>query len=134
VWEGSVAPDPGLFTEEEADNEIVIVFRTTYGPDVDSVENQAEAQWDENGDEVINSLDTNVANATPAVSDDLGTSEESDPTVFLIRTGQIILYRFIIGVFLIIISVSVFILFRKRKKKVVDNQGDDALDKNNVDK
>ena len=46
-------------------------------------ENQASAYWDGNGDGQLNDSDQNIKNNIPAVSDDPGTSEKADPTIWL---------------------------------------------------
>ncbi len=49
-WEGNIAPDPGGTDEDNSNNEVVIVFKTTVPPEVDSVENQAKGFYDQDAD------------------------------------------------------------------------------------
>ncbi len=80
VWEGSIAADPGGTTEQNSDNEVVIVFRTTVPSSMAGVENQAQAYWDENGDGTINDSDQNVQNNTPILTDDPYSYSTGDST------------------------------------------------------
>ncbi len=79
VWQGSIGPDLGATNADDAQNEVVITFRTQ--TNLGYASNQAMAYWDENGDGVLDSNDPNVNNDTPAMSDDPGTSEQGDATV-----------------------------------------------------
>jgi uncharacterized repeat protein (TIGR01451 family) len=49
VYEGTLGPDPGVTTEEQAAHAVVITFRTTVLPGVTQVANQALAFWDATG-------------------------------------------------------------------------------------
>jgi len=49
VYEGSIAADPGATTEAQAQNEVVIVFRTTLSAGQPSASNTAQAYWDKDG-------------------------------------------------------------------------------------
>jgi fimbrial isopeptide formation D2 family protein/uncharacterized repeat protein (TIGR01451 family) len=49
-WEGDIDFDTGGTTEEDSLNEVVITYRTTVPEDMKTVENQALAYWDANGD------------------------------------------------------------------------------------
>jgi fimbrial isopeptide formation D2 family protein/uncharacterized repeat protein (TIGR01451 family) len=79
-WEGDIAPDPGGTSEEDSLNEVVIVYRTTVAPEIDEVENQAEAYWDANGDGDF--VDDIGRGQESVKSDDPTTSENADPTVW----------------------------------------------------
>ena len=81
IWEGTIASDPGATDEFTASNEVVITFETTVSSGIDQVENQGSAYWDENGDGVLSSLDTNIDTDTPELSDDPGTAAATDPTI-----------------------------------------------------
>ena len=80
VYEGVVGPDPGAATETEALHEVVLTFRVLtplgfFGP----VANQAEANWDGNGNGV---LDDELASGQVAVrTDDPTTLVAGDPTL-----------------------------------------------------
>ncbi|MDQ7085835.1 MAG: SdrD B-like domain-containing protein [Sulfurovum sp.] len=50
IWNGQIAADFGLVTEDTAVNEVVITFRTTVPDRLNSVENQASANWDNDAD------------------------------------------------------------------------------------
>ncbi len=82
VWEGTIAADPGARNEAEARNEVVITFRTTVNPDIDTAENQASGYWDRNGDGVLDNSDENVRDDTPVLSDDVTTTPSLDPTIW----------------------------------------------------
>ncbi|MEW6554464.1 MAG: DUF11 domain-containing protein, partial [Actinomycetota bacterium] len=88
VWEGTIAADPGARNETEAENEVVITFRTTVDPDFDEVENQAAAYWDRNGDGVLDDADDNIRNDTPVLSDDVSTTPALDLTVWRRESGD----------------------------------------------
>ncbi len=49
-WEGDIDFDIGGTTEDNSLNEVVITYRTTVPATMKTVENQASANWDENGD------------------------------------------------------------------------------------
>ncbi len=49
-WEGDIAPDPGGTNEDDSLNEVALVYRTTVPTEMKTVENQARAHWDANGD------------------------------------------------------------------------------------
>lgn len=66
IWEGTLGPDFGHTTEEEAENEVVIVFEVRVtDPDQDSFVNISEAYWDENNNGVVDPTDPNVATDSP---------------------------------------------------------------------
>jgi uncharacterized repeat protein (TIGR01451 family) len=50
IWNGNIASDFGNHTEATAANEVVITFRTTVPANINAVENQGIAYWDQNGD------------------------------------------------------------------------------------
>lgn len=81
VWEGSIAPDFGAMTEDEASNEVVITFSTTVAAGQTSARNQSTAHWDENNDGLIDANDINVANNNPVRTDDPATLSLADYTV-----------------------------------------------------
>jgi hypothetical protein len=82
VWEGIIAADPGATNEAEAENEVIITFKTTVNEGVDEAENQASGYWDRNGDGVLDNSDDNIRNDTPVLSDDTTTSQNPDPTAW----------------------------------------------------
>lgn len=79
-WEGAIASDPGGTTEENSLHEVVIRYRTTVSAEMDTVENQASAYWDANGD---GSFEDDVTRGQVAQrSNDPDTSAERDPTMW----------------------------------------------------
>ena len=77
VYDGTVGPDPGATTEEQAANAVIITFRTAVLPGVTQVTNQALAHWDANGTGTVN--DDISAGQVPVRT---GTAfGRSDPTV-----------------------------------------------------
>jgi len=81
VWEGIIGADPGATSESGASNEVIIIFRTNIDRAFYQTENQSRAYWDENGDDVLTTLDGNVLADTPQLSDDPNTSYPNDPTI-----------------------------------------------------
>ncbi|MEE9412431.1 MAG: GEVED domain-containing protein, partial [Methylococcales bacterium] len=70
IYEGDIGPDLGAnqtTTEEQANNELVILFRTTVNAGVTQVNNQATAQYDANGD---GSVDDEVTGGQSSVLSD----------------------------------------------------------------
>ncbi len=65
--------------EIEAENEVIITFRTTVNSGINRVENQSFGNWDENGDGEVNEDDANVSD------DDRATEPFPDPTVAIYR-------------------------------------------------
>jgi uncharacterized repeat protein (TIGR01451 family) len=82
IWEGEMGPDYGHSTEEDTDNELIITFDTTVPVEMQSVENQGQAFYDENGDGEVNESDNNVKNGTPVLTDNPDTPN-GDPTVIV---------------------------------------------------
>ncbi|MGH7754441.1 MAG: hypothetical protein ACREN5_16675, partial [Gemmatimonadales bacterium] len=77
VYDGTLGPDPGATTEEQAANALVITFRTAVLPGVTQVANQALAHWDANG---TDSVDDDIAAGQVPVG--TGTAfGRGDPTV-----------------------------------------------------
>jgi len=90
VWEGTIAPDPGATNADEAQNEVVITFSTTTtGQSV----NTACAQWDENGDGLVDQNDPNVSSNAPIctnAADSASVAPNSVPepsTIFSVLLG-----------------------------------------------
>jgi fimbrial isopeptide formation D2 family protein/uncharacterized repeat protein (TIGR01451 family) len=81
IWEGTLGPDLGATDEATAANEVVITFQTTAAQGVASLENQACAQWDADGDGFIG--DDVEAGQPPVCSDDPDTPDPDDPTDWL---------------------------------------------------
>ena len=80
VYEGTMAPDFGAVTEDEAVNELIFSFRAGVPADFfGTVENQAEAQWDADGDGDID--DDVTAGQQPVTTNDPNTIAANDPTV-----------------------------------------------------
>jgi len=77
---GSIAADPNAVGEDDALNEVVIVYRTSIERGVIRVENQACAQYDEDGDGFIG--DEVAAGQTPVCSDDPAVDGMNDPTLW----------------------------------------------------
>jgi uncharacterized repeat protein (TIGR01451 family) len=67
IWEGTIAADPGALNETQANNEVVITFRTTMSTSVTRVENQGCAQ---------------IPGGDTSCTDDPSTSPPGDPTVW----------------------------------------------------
>ena len=78
-WEGDIAPDPGGTTEDDSLNEVVITYRTTVPVDMETVENQASANWDANGDGNFN--DDIAGGQAPVLTDDSDINGD-DPTIW----------------------------------------------------
>ncbi len=81
VYEGTIAADFGVSTEEEAIHEVVLTYRAIVVPlgFFGLVENQAQANWDADGDGTPeNDL---AALQPPALSDDPTSPPPFDPTV-----------------------------------------------------
>ncbi len=53
IWEGTISPDQGAADEEEAANEVIIVFQTRLENGVRSAENLTSGYWDADGDGFI---------------------------------------------------------------------------------
>ena len=83
LFQGTLGADASANTEATAANEVVITYRVTAELGfAGTLQAQAEAHWDENGD---GNIDDEVANAqSPALSDDPATPEPNDPTVVVI--------------------------------------------------
>ena len=79
IWNGSIAADEGLSTEDTADNEVVIIFRTTVPASINAVENQALAFWDHNGDGIVETNES-VNTDDPATALGGDTTEVIHPT------------------------------------------------------
>jgi len=73
VWEGNISADPGASSEVDADNEVVITFRTTVENNVSEVMNQGIAYWDQDGDGHVDYNRT-------VTTDDPVTQPDGDPT------------------------------------------------------
>ncbi|PID31737.1 hypothetical protein CR970_04175 [Candidatus Saccharibacteria bacterium] len=80
-WEGNIAPDPGGTDENNSANEVVIIFKTTVPASVDTVENQARAYYDQDGDgDFQNDKDAGLA---PVLTDNSDAGNGTiDPTVW----------------------------------------------------
>ena len=77
VYDGIVGPDPGATTEEQADNAVIITFRTAVLPGVTQVANQALAHWDATGTGTVND-DISAGQVPVRTGTEFG---GSDPTV-----------------------------------------------------
>ncbi len=53
VWEGVIGADQGASNEEDAQNEVVIVFQTRFNNNIMSAQNQTRGYWDADGDGFI---------------------------------------------------------------------------------
>ncbi len=78
-WEGSISPDPDGTTEDDSLNEVVITYRTTVPSSMETVENQASANWDANGDGDFND---DIARGQAAVLTDNSDVNGNDPTIW----------------------------------------------------
>lgn len=81
VWEGNIAPDLGGTDEDDSDNEVVLTFRTTVPPTVETLENHAYVYWDDNLNGDID--DDILAGQEPRYSNDPATGEVDDPTTWI---------------------------------------------------
>jgi uncharacterized repeat protein (TIGR01451 family) len=80
VYEGNIAADEGAGGEDDALNEVVIVYRTAVIDITRPVANQATANWDADGDGFIG--DDSDDGQIPVVTDDPFTPADDDPTVW----------------------------------------------------
>ncbi len=67
-WEGDIAPDMGGTNEVDSANEVVITFKTSVPTTVNTVENQAMAYYDQDGDGDFNNDKTNGLTAVLTVN------------------------------------------------------------------
>ena len=77
IWKGTISSDPGLITEDTANNEVVIRFISVLdnpGLPNQEIENQGHSQWDYDHD---GNSDINVPTDNPATPDG-----EPDVTIF----------------------------------------------------
>ncbi|PID30339.1 hypothetical protein CSA80_02850 [Candidatus Saccharibacteria bacterium] len=127
-WEGNIAPDPGGTDENNSANEVVITFKTTVPPEVNSVENQAMAYYDQDGDgDFQNDKDAGLtavlsdnANATDSAIHPTVWSRGSPQSPSLLETGVASLKMLLFsGAALGLIGVSV----RLRKLSRPENLG-----------
>ena len=65
IWEGVIGPDQGAADEEEAANEVIIVFQTRFVNNTRSAENQTRGYWDADGDGFI---DDDIGNGQVAIT------------------------------------------------------------------
>jgi hypothetical protein len=66
-WQGTVAADPGALNETQAQNEVIITFRTTMNTSITRVENQGCAQ---------------IPGGATSCTDNPSTPASGDPTVW----------------------------------------------------
>ena len=83
VYEGTIAPDPGAQDEASAQNEVVITFRSRFRSGVTSANNTAQAYWDTDGDDDIDTSGPPVQtnNGAPVVYPGYGPGPASIPTL-----------------------------------------------------
>jgi uncharacterized repeat protein (TIGR01451 family) len=79
-WEGNIAPDEGGTDEDDSLNEVVITYRTSVPEEMETVDNQAIAYWDSNGDGDFS--DDITRGQDPELSDDPASDPSLDPTVW----------------------------------------------------
>jgi hypothetical protein len=84
IWDGVIGADPGATDEASAANEVVLELNVSIPSAMNSLENQAKAYWDENGDGTLDASDNNVNNDTPVLTGNGTTlgSGQNQPTVF----------------------------------------------------
>jgi hypothetical protein len=88
IWQGTIAPDSGAQNETQAQNEVIITFKTSMNTTVTRVQNQGCANWDANGDGSVN--DEITAGQTPVCSDNPATQAViGDPTVWTKATTPV---------------------------------------------
>ena len=68
MWEGTLGPDPGAATADDAENEITITFNVLLDDGVTSAENLATLDADLNGDEDFDDPGESVAATADAAS------------------------------------------------------------------
>jgi hypothetical protein len=68
IWDGVIGADPGATDEASAANEVVLELNVSIPSAMNSLENQAKAYWDENGDGTLDASDNNVNNDTPVLT------------------------------------------------------------------
>jgi hypothetical protein len=70
--------------EATAANEVVLELNITMPSNLTTIANQAKAFWDENGDNVVNASDANVAGNTPVLTANASNvlSASTNATVF----------------------------------------------------
>jgi fimbrial isopeptide formation D2 family protein/uncharacterized repeat protein (TIGR01451 family) len=108
-WEGEIGPDVGGTDEDDSDNEVILTFRITLPPEMLTVENQAQAYWDGDGDGDVTDDITN--GQIPVVTNDPTTLPADDPTVWesplLAETGIDNTYRILFAFSVLGIAVLV---------------------------
>ncbi|MCB1813454.1 MAG: IPTL-CTERM sorting domain-containing protein, partial [Candidatus Competibacteraceae bacterium] len=91
IFEGLIGPDSGATDAASADNEIVIVFRTRIRNLAQAISNQAEVNWDADGNGSL--TDNTDGSQIPHISDDPGTSAADDSTIWvpppILRPSQV---------------------------------------------
>jgi fimbrial isopeptide formation D2 family protein/uncharacterized repeat protein (TIGR01451 family) len=80
VWEGNIAPDLGGSTEDDSINEVVLAFDVKLDAGITQSQNQASANWDDNGDGSVD--DDILVGQVPAITNDPMTSPNLDPTAW----------------------------------------------------
>ena len=69
IWDGTLGPDAGHTTEEDALNEVIITFKVkTINSKVNEVSNKAKAFWDQNNNGKIDPDDPDVKHKAPAIA------------------------------------------------------------------
>lgn len=68
VWVGNISADLGATDEASANHEVIITYTTTVAANINAVENQGQAFWDENNDTNLDHDDANIANNNPVLT------------------------------------------------------------------
>lgn len=121
IWEGIIGADPGATDEATAANEVVIELNVSLPDSLSTIENQALAYWDENGDNVLNAGDQNVLNNLPVLTKTGASLATSTPgaTVFrrsygLESTGNHMLTTTLFATSIVLISTLLYAFSYKR--------------------
>lgn len=107
-WEGNIAPDSGATDEASAANEVVITFSTSVPETIDSVENQAQAYYDANGNGSF--ADDKSSGQVAALTDSPASAVLGDATVWrrstLANTGQPVTGMLAASAFIIVLAAA----------------------------
>ncbi len=123
-WEGNIDYDIGGTDEDDSANEVVITFKTTVPPEVDKVENQAQAYYDKDKDGDFGN-DKN-GGLTPVLTDNFNaTNSTIDPTVWSRQNvtkpntglGQGFDWKVIVGIAAVIVLAIVGFIYGSKKSK-----------------
>ena len=119
IWEGTLGSDAGATDETSAANEVVITVDVNVPDSVNSVLNQGQAFWDQDGNGILDNSDSNIANNQPALTGNVTDilSGQNQATVYsraasLANTGQNI-YQ-LITLTITLLCLAIIALFSNR--------------------